>query len=79
MPEYTAGLAHGWEAVGPVHKQRYLRYSGCGGESEEASTPGVGPLLQAVQKELFASSAFAKWLLKITDLTVQVSFRLCVW
>lgn len=73
VPAYDAGMHGGWQAVGPCHKQRYLRYSpgsssdgsrgdGSGGGSEAAA---AGALLAQIRDELFATAAFAKLLSKV--------------
>jgi hypothetical protein len=71
VPAYDAGMHSGWQAVGPCHKQRFLRYSpgssdgssdGDGGRSAAA----LGALMAQIQRELFASAAFAKLLSKVS-------------
>jgi len=70
VPSDTAGEGAGWARAGPCHKQRLLRFA----VPEDASTSACegGALLLAAATQLLHSSAFAKWLLKITDLTVLV-------
>lgn len=62
VPAYNAGIGEGWKPVGPCHKQRYLRYEG-GAEAPAEGASGkaaAGALLARIQKELFASGAFAR-------------------
>ncbi|KAI3435904.1 hypothetical protein D9Q98_001962 [Chlorella vulgaris] len=81
VPAYTAGVCGGWQAAGPCHKQRYLRYSpdststsgggsheGGGSSSSSAAAAAVGALLSQLQSELFASGAFAKLLRQLTTI-----------
>lgn len=91
VPAYTAGVCGGWQAAGPCHKQRYLRYSpdststsgggsheGGGSSSSSAAAAAVGALLSQLQSELFASGAFAKLLRQVggqKQLTVQSRSR----
>lgn len=66
VPAYDAGMAGGWQAVGPCHKQRYLRYApGQGGEGGDGTQAAVGGLLAQIRDELFASAAFARLLTKV--------------
>ena len=72
-PGYSAGMGGGWQAVGPAHKQRYLRYdpaasSSGGGGDEAGSSEGaaVGALLAQIRDELFTSAAFARLLKKVS-------------
>mmetsp|Transcript_31041 Transcript_31041/g.68891 ORF Transcript_31041/g.68891 Transcript_31041/m.68891 type:complete len:719 (-) Transcript_31041:853-3009(-) len=68
VPDYRAGVRDGWSAVGPSHKQRYLRYDGTAGTS--SSTDSCGALLAQVRDELFKSGAFARLLKKMTTITL---------
>lgn len=73
VPAYDAGMSGGWQAVGPCHKQRYLRYDpaaavaegGEGGEGGSGAQAAVGGLLAQIRDELFASAAFARLLTKV--------------
>mmetsp|Transcript_14009 Transcript_14009/g.46001 ORF Transcript_14009/g.46001 Transcript_14009/m.46001 type:complete len:567 (+) Transcript_14009:37-1737(+) len=63
-PSYAAGLASGsWKAVGPPHKQRYLRAETDAAASTSAAEGPrpVGSLLTTVRNNLFRSAAFAKY------------------
>ncbi|KAG1656705.1 hypothetical protein FOA52_006489 [Chlamydomonas sp. UWO 241] len=66
QPLYTAGVHDGWSAIGPPHKQRYLRYDGPPASTSESESPGE--LLAQVRDQLFASGAFARLLRKFTTL-----------
>lgn len=76
MPRYTAGIEvekdkeGGWEAVGPCHKQRYLRFTGTFNSSTTTTTAAgtAGSLLQRIQTELFSSPAFARFINKLIDI-----------
>lgn len=59
VPSYTAGFRDGWAAVGPPHKQRFLRYS-----RPEGDAAGCGALLDNVRQQLFCSTSFARLLRK---------------
>ena len=71
VPGYEAGVAGGWQAVGPCHKQRYLCYApgSSGGGDEDgggaAATAAVGALLAQIREELFSTAAFARLLTKV--------------
>jgi hypothetical protein len=81
VPSYEAGMCGGWQAVGPCHKQRYLRYdpasttssgdAAAGGEAGSSSGSGnatgaaAGALLAQIRDELFTSAAFARLLNKV--------------
>jgi hypothetical protein len=74
-------MGGGWQAVGPCHKQRYLRYdpasttsggdAAAGGEAGSSSSSGnatgaaAGALLAQIRDELFTSAAFARLLNKV--------------
>jgi hypothetical protein len=66
----------GWAAVGPPHKQRYLRYGGqpaagppaAGAAAAAAAAGGAGPLLAHLRQSLFASAPFARLLTKLTTI-----------
>lgn len=64
--KYTIGTGDGWSCVGPPHKHRYLRYDH--NDSESSESPGS--LISDVQKQLFHSAAFQRYLYKITNLKV---------
>ena len=62
-PAYGAGMGGGWVAVGPTHKQRYLRYEGSSAAAEDDPPAArAGAALQQLRTELFASPAFARLL-----------------
>ena len=69
VPAYDAGICGGWQAVGPCHKQRYLRYAPAaanGGDAEgAAAASAVGGLLAQIRDELFSTAAFARLLTKV--------------
>lgn len=69
VPAYDAGICGGWQAVGPCHKQRYLRYAPAaanGGEGEGAAeASAVGSVLAQIRDELFSTAAFARLLTKV--------------
>lgn len=65
VPPYEAGCGSGWAECGPCHKQRFLQYTHADPPDGSAS---VGNLLHAACHDLFASEAFAKWLLGVTEL-----------
>uniref|UniRef100_A0A7R9YSB2 Fe2OG dioxygenase domain-containing protein n=1 Tax=Chlamydomonas euryale TaxID=1486919 RepID=A0A7R9YSB2_9CHLO len=72
---HVVGTGCGWSAVGPPHKQRFLRYTAAaaaathGAESTSvADTPGE--LLEQVRTQLFASGAFCRLLRKFTTLNM---------
>lgn len=84
VPAYDAGMHGGWQAVGPCHKQRYLRYSPGSSSSSAGSNGGggiaaaaVGALLGQIHDELFASAAFAKLLSKVSGQPVG-GLKLCM-
>ena len=70
VPSYMAGFGSGWEAVGPCHKQRYLRYTASGNPDPSSPDAIAGELLNKVQTELFASPSFARLLHHLTDFTL---------
>ena len=69
VPAYDAGICGGWQAVGPCHKQRYLRYAPAtanGGDGEgAAAASAVGGVLAQIRDELFSTAAFARLLTKV--------------
>lgn len=71
VPAYEAGMHDGWHAVGPCHKQRYLRYApreagaAEGGSDVGGSAAAIGALLAQIQRELFSSAAFARLVAKV--------------
>jgi hypothetical protein len=69
VPSYTAGFVAPWRVQGPCHKQRFMAHPVlCQAAQTEASGECVGSILARVARELFASQAFAKWLMGITEL-----------
>lgn len=78
MPPHGAGVGDGWVAVGPAHKQRYLRYEGgdsgdnggANGAADAKPPPAAeaGARLAAVKRELFESRAFGKLLRAFTTI-----------
>lgn len=78
VPSYDAGTdTPGWEAVGPAHKQRYLRYKGTSTtrvvaceESEESCAKRAGEFLLRLQNELLCSETFARLVRRLTTLTL---------
>ncbi|VEU39134.1 unnamed protein product [Pseudo-nitzschia multistriata] len=81
---YGKGVTKEWRTRGPAHKQRYLAYEGTddGGSSstkldsnDDASSPeAVGRLLQKVQKEVFESEQFLRYLKRVTSLDKPTGF-----
>src|SRR5438128_710971 len=57
-----AGIGGGWKAVGPAHKQRYLRYSS---SQDDAQGSSCGPILAQLCSQLFCTAAFARLLKKV--------------
>lgn len=81
VPSYDAGTdTPGWEAVGPAHKQRYLRYKGTTHDvfnepmSQEKNGSScakrAGEFLLRLQNELLCSEAFARLVKRLTTLTL---------
>ena len=71
-PSYQIGFGHGWEPVGPPHKQRYLRFTSSSSSSTaKGEACPCGSLLERIRCELFASGAFARLLEKLTGLQVS--------
>ena len=68
---YDIGTGNGWEAVGPAHKQRFLKYEG----TEIAEKEGAGELLEYVQKNLFQSPIFGKFLSNVSSLGLPIGHR----
>lgn len=83
--DYLVGAREGWTAVGPPHKQRYLRFEG-EAASEQAlkdvaaaaavSSPPLatsetkpGPLLSALRRDLFSTLPFFRLLKQLTTIT----------
>lgn len=71
--------AVGWTAVGPPHKQRYLRYTGAPQQpatsaednSTDTSTAArAGGLLACVKADLFESGTFARLLKSMLDVEI---------
>ena len=77
--DYLVGAREGWTAVGPPHKQRYLRFEGGAATEEElkevsassaaAETRNPGPLLSALRRDLFSSLPFFRLLKQLTTIT----------
>lgn len=72
VPAYDAGMAGGWQAVGPCHKQRYLRYApGAAAEGQDgadgSAQAAAGGALQQIREELFGSAAFARLLTQVRE------------
>ncbi|GIM01673.1 hypothetical protein Vretimale_6471 [Volvox reticuliferus] len=73
LPQYLAGVRDCWAAVGPPHKQRYLRYGGgSGADNSNGNADGssAGVLMDRVRRELLASGAFARLLKAFTTVTM---------
>ncbi|KAL4426531.1 hypothetical protein ABPG77_008389 [Micractinium sp. CCAP 211/92] len=74
VPAYDAGIRGGWQAVGPCHKQRYLRYAPAeagaaqGGDEAGGAAARAGTLLAQIKQELFSSAAFARLVAKLTTI-----------
>lgn len=69
VPSYTAGFQPPWSVQGPCHKQRFMSHPVPTAASNNPDTSeSVGGILANVAQELFASEAFAKWLMCITEL-----------
>jgi hypothetical protein len=64
--DYAVGVRNGWTEVGPAHKRRYLSFV----KPKKGSVDSVGELLQGVRNGLLRSSAFARYVAKITTLQV---------
>lgn len=77
--DYFVGARGGWTAVGPPHKQRYLRFEGAAASEEELegvaasasaskeeSPSDPGPLLSALRRDLFSSLPFFRLLKQLT-------------
>lgn len=73
IPAYDAGMHGGWQAVGPCHKQRFLRYApgeadGAQDGQAGAAAAKAGALLAQIRHELFCSAAFARLVAKLTTI-----------
>jgi len=70
MPGYDVGMGAEWEAVGPAHMQRYLRYQGAAAavEGEEAAP---GAMLKGLLEGVLQSPAFGRLLKQITGVEIQ--------
>ena len=64
---YDRGVKNGWEAIGPVHKQRFLRLN-------ETSAIARGSKLNDLKSTLFGSEAFRKYLACLTKLRRAEAF-----
>lgn len=71
---YNVGVGKKWKAVGPAHKQRFLEYIGEAGD-DFGSTSDVGMLLKSIQKFVFQSPQFGRFLKLITSLSIPTSYR----
>ncbi|GAB4821858.1 hypothetical protein N2152v2_008904 [Parachlorella kessleri] len=68
-PAYAAGIGGGWRAVGPAHKQRYLRYEGGKVAADGSGDKGqAGALMAQIRDQLFSTGAFARLVKKLTDI-----------
>ena len=69
---YKQGVTPEWKVRGPAHKQRYLSYAPCNDEatsnSENANALATGKLLHTVQKQVFESEAFLRYLKRVTSM-----------
>ena len=71
---YNKGVTSEWTVRGPAHKQRYLTYASAsktndGDETKENENAiATGKLLQTVQKQVFESDAFLRYLKRVTSL-----------
>jgi Rps23 Pro-64 3,4-dihydroxylase Tpa1-like proline 4-hydroxylase len=80
--DYRVGAGNGgWRAVGPPHKQRYLRFGGeaaaadvllkaaaAAQEDDDDQQQEPGALLAALRTEVFSSGAFARLLRRLTSI-----------
>ena len=71
---YKKGVTPEWKVRGPAHKQRYLSYAPCNDEasnnsiSETENALATGKLLHTVQKQVFESEAFLRYLKRVTSM-----------
>mmetsp|Transcript_15263 Transcript_15263/g.38465 ORF Transcript_15263/g.38465 Transcript_15263/m.38465 type:complete len:637 (-) Transcript_15263:204-2114(-) len=68
---YKKGVTPEWNIRGPAHKQRYLSYAAADEESESKENENAiatGKLLYTVQKKVFESEAFLRYLKRATSL-----------
>jgi hypothetical protein len=71
LPNYKSGYAPGWQAIGPPHMRRYLRFEGDPASSRAGKGGvggGVGALMKRIQVELMQSPAFANLLARLTGM-----------
>ena len=68
--DYSVGIDNYWKAVGPAHKQRFLEHAG-----SEEGTASVGAILQHLQKNVFQSESFGRFLKLITSLGLPLGYR----
>lgn len=70
VPQYSIGVGHGWEVIGPPHLRRFLRYRRT--EEVEDSAPSkharLGSLLNNLSKDVFSSLPLKRWLQACTGL-----------
>lgn len=79
VPPYTAGFHAPWSVQGPCHKQRFMSHPVPRACAEPpAFEDSAGGILARVAQELFASQAFAKWLMGITEI-VPKAMNAQVW
>ncbi|KAK9721015.1 putative component of NuA3 histone acetyltransferase complex [Basidiobolus ranarum] len=67
IPKHGTGERGQWKAVGPAHKHRFLAIDDTLPEDEEQSTKFLGQL----QRSLFPSLAFRRWLAVVTQLVTK--------
>ncbi len=70
---YNKGVTSEWTVRGPAHKQRYLTYASAsetndGDTQDNKNAIATGKLLQTVQKQIFESDAFLRYLKRVTSL-----------
>ncbi|EEH57846.1 uncharacterized protein MICPUCDRAFT_2294, partial [Micromonas pusilla CCMP1545] len=66
IPARTAGVGKGWRAIGPTHKQRFLRFDDDDDDAGAPDEAGAGALLRKLRADVFASEAFARLLTALT-------------
>jgi prolyl 3-hydroxylase /prolyl 3,4-dihydroxylase len=71
VPVYSAGVNGQWQPHGPCHKQRYLSHPvptrSQAVPANSQAQESAGAVLAQVARDLFASKAFAKWLVSVTE------------
>jgi hypothetical protein len=68
--DYSACTTRNWIAVGPSHKQRFLKYVGKSGDDTDA-----GSMLLEMQTSLFQSPSFGRYLKRVTSLGIPRGYR----